>query len=805
MALVQLTIEDRPSVRPKVHWEVQTKAAWADDWRVEPYLTPLSASRAVAPGMSRAEFRYDYGEQTREDEPTFAIDEPLTDMTDRYVRIRQLGSIDNPPPFWVGIIAGDIHDIQGNVPATSQYLDEPRGTQRLVAFGLEYLLDRLPVEGAWCYSAAKVPTTFYVNTTPTFNTHAAHGLGIVGNRSDTLDNSLYAFSDSGVRQWWTNRQVAEYLLYYCRQPSGHAAASPTFELQGQLDPLTLIVDVHEFAGLSVWQALNHLVDRTRGLELFVWTSGDGVVGVYVFSVLGEPLQIGNMNVPANPMIIQLAVDDEIDFEKVVVKVDTKTRFDRIMTEGEQVKAVFTTKWGATHAAEDWTDAEETTYRTLDGGEDATVNDRKRRSESLSNVYQRFRMQDNWDWKDRNGVIANLSVREADGTLLAVQANYCGHRTRTFERALPILVPTADNTSQYLPPLVFFEHPDHAGEYFRADQPGDPELPACQVRMLDDGLGFEIKPQGDLNHLIAKGSFDAGGQAVAVKDPVADYRTMLATVCVATDERLRVVYTCQNFAAIESPRTMVLRVQDAELWYILGDTVFDVSTAGLLTVQNGNALLRDDGDKVRAVAALAAAWYGQDRAQVELTIQGAEPLLPLGSYLRTVSNSYRRIPVGTVVTENAFDFTTNKTRVRTGYWPLDVKATALNIPGLSDSRALGRTIAKHERRLRGLEQHTATFPARWAAGAPTPVGTADDPLVMLPADVSLETAQTDTWDRTDQGENDGLAAKVVTRVVYNDTGDQVLYFFYRTYTHDDLGALLTISAETRVTVDTPATC
>ena len=50
MTMTQLTIDAQPTVRPKVHLEVQTKAAWADDWRAEPYLMPVSAVRQHTSG-----------------------------------------------------------------------------------------------------------------------------------------------------------------------------------------------------------------------------------------------------------------------------------------------------------------------------------------------------------------------------------------------------------------------------------------------------------------------------------------------------------------------------------------------------------------------------------------------------------------------------------------------------------------------------------------------------------------------------------------------------------------------------------
>jgi len=78
--------------------------------------------------------------------------------------------------------------------------------------------------------------------------------------------------------------------------------------------------------------------------------------------------------------------------------------------------------------------------------------------------------------------------------------------------------------------------------------------------------------------------------------------------------------------------------------------------------------------------------------------------------------------------------------------------------------------------------------------------------LLPATYEgSETAQTDSWDRASQGANAGVSIKMTTRVVYNDSGDEKLYGFYRTFTYDSAGMLAAISAETRYTIDEPVAC
>ena len=65
----------------------------------------------------------------------------------------------------------------------------------------------------------------------------------------------------------------------------------------------------------------------------------------------------------------------------------------------------------------------------------------------------------------------------------------------------------------------------------------------------------------------------------------------------------------------------------------------------------------------------------------------------------------------------------------------------------------------------------------------------------------ETADTSTWTRGSHA----MEVWAVSRVVYNDAGDKVLYAFVRKWTYDTLGCLYSISAETRISVDVTDAC
>lgn len=87
------------------------------------------------------------------------------------------------------------------------------------------------------------------------------------------------------------------------------------------------------------------------------------------------------------------------------------------------------------------------------------------------------------------------------------------------------------------------------------------------------------------------------------------------------------------------------------------------------------------------------------------------------------------------------------------------------------------------------------------------GKVDDPVELLPAGLEgEESSQTDTWSITDQPESQfGFKIKIQTRTVYKESGDKVLYGFYRELTIDSAGKIVSASVEARYTVDTPEAC
>ena len=105
--------------------------------------------------------------------------------------------------------------------------------------------------------------------------------------------------------------------------------------------------------------------------------------------------------------------------------------------------------------------------------------------------------------------------------------------------------------------------------------------------------------------------------------------------------------------------------------------------------------------------------------------------------------------------------------------------------------------------KGTTSGTTWAIIRIGAGGSVEAGTAVTPAVLLPAAFETEAAQADTWDRVNPpAGKDGVTVRLQTRSAYNEAGDQKLYAYYRELVFDSRGCIKSISAETRVIVDTP---
>jgi hypothetical protein len=135
---------------------------------------------------------------------------------------------------------------------------------------------------------------------------------------------------------------------------------------------------------------------------------------------------------------------------------------------------------------------------------------------------------------------------------------------------------------------------------------------------------------------------------------------------------------------------------------------------------------------------------------------------------------------------------------------------LSIPGSDDALVLnleedgasGHRLASGTYAVGVVRGTTSESPPRKIVFVEGGVGRTDSPTTLGGASEGSESADSSTWAR---GGGTPLVLYVVSRTVYNEAGDKTLYSFVRPLTFDARGVLVSVGAETRVTVDVTEAC
>ncbi|HEV7301615.1 MAG TPA: hypothetical protein VGN72_19780 [Tepidisphaeraceae bacterium] len=732
MASEQLPpLEPLPAVRPPDRLRVLLKRSWADPWTAMPYLVPISATEPLSPSIAKARFRYDAGYIKREDAREYETFVPL-DFRDWFVRIEKLGQVDAssgkpapPRPLWTGRIVDDLYEPHGtDVPGSAD--------QGLDAYGLEHLLDRRDVATSWVADDGQGGFgQFEIGHALIFNDRTIRGLSNHGNRSlnrigaDPLadpptEGGSYAFDkfanqkesasdDAGapaVSQAWSAYDIAEYLLANYTDPD------IGWRLSGAQDVLDCLraIKPPRFdpgKGQSLKQLLDRLFDRRRG---FGWRvrvglaapAGGGAGGakpevaeVEVLSLIGEPVVIDDVTIPTAVAATVLDTDTFGHWiDTPSIETSSAVRYGRIVAVGPRTISCCTFSVAEGTLVKGWTDDEQTGYAdTLAPGATADPNasDDERASEKFRHVYAHYLVKRDWDWLSKNGEPATPALAfpvapalDDNGKLKSprapADARSWGH---VFLKSLPLPKPQKqadDGTAEpgYREMFALVERPEsgtpgqpghRAKRHVFLDNPGGDGDPSCNVQPLDAEFGVELRLRP--NHLIARGTFSSASGTKSKREPVYDYRTLLVTAAIETDQRLRVAV---DVPGGDPKRVLTIDVADAQFWFVLKGTVTDV-VGGKLVRHEADEVVRDDSDQLRQVAAMGRAWYGRRRAALSFTLKYVADEFPAGTFVGSMVDRANDEPVNSAISSRTWDFVQGTTTYRTDYCELDLSLAA----------------------------------------------------------------------------------------------------------------------------------
>jgi hypothetical protein len=715
-------------LRPQ--YRVYVKDKWGgSSWTYAPYLVPLQATIASAPSKSVAHFRWRTGRIKHEDQAAFRDYGRLADVRDKFVRIDVLEKGKGASRLFVGRFGEDETDYQG--ADTGSWT---RALQSLTAYGLEDELDRSPIRGSFVTNGGDSPTGLFIDTPLVFNEQFdRRGPTNVGNRSLTKVEVSGQFEDPDVDRVaseyvfagkkptdgssavapWTVGDIVRYLLAF------HAPVGIPFVLGGQAAVLDdFILPRVSLAGRTVFEALNYLIDRRRGIGWCLRPPGKdgGSVEVHVHSLLDTAIPYfggadgkTKKTIPANTEQETLELDKLahlVDEQSVLF--DSLATYGKVVVSGARLLVCFTAGIVSSPGGQQfndpesslqagWMPAEETRYRNgaglTDGADAAKKNDQARADVQRQHVFSHFRLRPDWAWR-AGGHNCNPLV-DADGRVRVDDSKQAPIRKwgLRVERHLPFPIPTDDSELEpefEKPFAVLFD--DKTKRWVHAHHTGSG--PRATITPLDNDFGFKL--DFTPNHRLAKGWW-SGAKPSAVNPDTAkdcyDWSKMSATIAVRTDERLQVEVEIDKSEALRD-RVRHIEIPDAEYHYLVPGTIRSVKgtapaedadkSAFFNVSTKDEAVVRDDGDRLRQVAAMAKAWYGTERAAVRLTVKDVWQRYPVGTMIRSASTgttggqkigSTTRVgksrPVNTVVSQVTYDLVAGTTSYATSFVELDV--------------------------------------------------------------------------------------------------------------------------------------
>lgn len=683
--------------RAAVVQAVYFKDAWDSAWIEAPWLWCQAANWSMAPTISTAEIVYRYGNYFPRGGSAWARLAPGS-LLRWYVAVDyytyQLRD-EQTLRTWYGIVDVELDElfapeVASEASGTHLY---PRGRNHHLAFGMESLLAASTIDRAAIQSGSGGGVSF-VPKGLTFNLGLAHlhpdrpVTTREGNRSSqTVDAGVYVFHESRTGgDKWTTRDIVEYLLRFNAGRDHEDNQRLTWVLDDAANALPFWDEpILNSEGLTVYEALNQLISRQRGLGWRVEVrpsdanQGGDQLAVVPCTFLSEFLQAGNVFLTPNPRQLQVSWESDRG-QRPVVKRSSIDTVDQVVVQSEPRTSTATFCFENGTLAKGWTDEREQEYETgasesgdYPGADETSqrefLNDLARSADKFAAVFARFVPPDPMGGYVGDGEgIADQVLMPSDHNVdepmphapddqkflaqlaLLEGVNYAGQAIKQglLDTGLP---------HKYLPPLVVFPltPPDPQAQSAMWAKPEimwklmNSEIgwelnypPPATIRVENDGALW-VKVSGEPQLVIAGTDFtplEEDKRFYSEDDTLpADYQQMLATLTVPWSQRAEGRYPPQTPVGGDVSRRMLIEVPFHRVDYVVPGTVVAINeeTGELIRSESGG-FVRDDRPLLTNIAVLAYTWYGKARKAVQFSTTLINNFLQVGDLVLTIGNA-----------------------------------------------------------------------------------------------------------------------------------------------------------------------
>lgn len=671
-----------------VPYFVYTKDRLSDaDWTEQPHLVCETIVDGTAPTMTQASLMYQFGRITREDETTNTYQPPL-DLLRKFVRI----TVPSLSKSWVLVVLqqggdyGPLEDVGGTRQAY--------GTQMFAAVGLEWFLMRKTINYSIIHEIAGPGVR--IERAIGYNAGTGNGRGVEyedrANRS--VHSTLNFAADKDTAEIWQGDYIAEALLtnYQPKDAGGNSEPCPfVFPAESGLflNPFTPTLEVE---GHSVWQALNDLINPSRGLQWRLeYDDALNVAEVIVDSMATASISIpGGGTLPAASSQVALTDTNATEW-RVTINQRGDRRYDNVVCRGARRRAVFTVSIESENLEPSWRSADETAYRTA-VGTDSEVNDAYREGNRFERVYQCFQIPPDWNGAANDGgsvptVSTPACPTVPQGSTSIVGVDPISMPGLRLLRALPIRVgydyddataPTArdpDNIySEWQRPFAVVDDDGEGTWRFthatgKTNDNGE-QRSGFSFTTLDGTPGIQFSPPQGMPHALAKNHFDPETDGESNQAPLVDYAGVRCTVCGEWDQFCEAKYPLADGDS-DPLQTLYISIGErARFDWLAEGTIFDINNGALETVSNGGPL-RDDRELCEQVARIAYEWYGVPRADVQIQSALTEAPVNVGDLITVIGNGAAAVTVNAVVSQITYSLERGGTSISAGFAELDI--------------------------------------------------------------------------------------------------------------------------------------
>lgn len=704
--------------------EVTARDKWSKPWVLQPYLRADVLKFNAAPALDQATLSYEYGTGLREDDTAFRDWPPLA-LGNWYVRVEVQQAENEDPIVWHGVVINTRDRPFGGYSRNDgQFM--AAGRQQFTCVGLGITLDREIVRRSQSVILSG-ESSQNIDRAVGWNLgrgdEGATARGPNGDADPELkwfhDNLADARTTTDGANYWAALDIVTYLLAYW-SPGGNAAdpedetklADPflPFELDttaGQTDHLKKVTPAVQADGRSVREILDELIHRRRLASYRIdvdEATNEARIVPFTFNEVALELADGT-TIDANPRQKSLNFDAAVDVQVDTI-VDHSRAVHQVIARGERRGAVCNLSVADGTLWRGWEDADQIAYNAAASGQAGYPSDFEERrsrnaafraSDKLARVYSYFNLLADWDGKvgDGEGNSDNSTAWPGLTAAGEIDPNFPIAFWRAglkLERDLPFLqgvdysgghIAAGTAASQWeaatrpetLPMLVLAKDKQDRWrpiEKLRDDNAADGYGFSCSARPQDDAAGFVLNVQGGPQHLIGYGDFTPADDSDNVLAELNWQQDIIAVAYILGDAHVEGKYPADNRlpkATDADLRFMVLNVRGLHLDFVPYKTIVGVEDGQLQRTEAGG-FVRDDRDQLRAIARLAYAWYGTDRAALSCTYKQIKRLIQVGDLITELGTAPNNRAVRTVVTSVEYDLLRGQTSFATEFLDLD---------------------------------------------------------------------------------------------------------------------------------------